>query len=262
MTEPLGVAVVGLGVGEAHARAYAALERCDVRWLYDLDESRAHALQRALGRGRVARSFAEILDDRDVGLVSIASYDDAHCDQVVRALGAGKHVFVEKPLSRTIEELRQVKQAWQRAGRHLASNLILRAAPLYGWLRRAIDEGELGTLYAFDGDYLYGRIHKITDGWRGEVPDYSVMHGGGVHLVDLMLWLTGERPTRVAAAGNRIATTGTTFRRIGTSTSCACSGPVAHSFTMTRARGFIPRAIRIACRARSTARRCPRRKAI
>ena len=36
--------------------------------------------------------------------------------------------------------------------------------------------------------------------------------GGGIHLVDLMLWLTGERPTRVAAAGNRISTEGTAFR--------------------------------------------------
>jgi len=94
----------------------------------------------------------------------------------------------------------------------LGVNLVLRGAPLYQWLRQAIAAGELGEIYAIDGDYLYGRLHKITDGWRSQVADYSVMQGGGVHLVDLMLWLTGQRPVSATAAGNRIATSGTAFR--------------------------------------------------
>jgi predicted dehydrogenase len=89
---------------------------------------------------------------------------------------------------------------------------VLRAAPLYRFARDEVTRGALGAVYAFDGDYLYGRLHKITEGWRGDVDDYSVMLGGGIHLVDLMLWITGERPSRVAAAGNRIATEGTKFR--------------------------------------------------
>jgi predicted dehydrogenase len=208
----LGVGVVGLGVGEAHARTYAAIPACELRWLHDLDRTRAEALGASLGDVRIAAGYDDILADSHVQLVSIASYDDAHFPQVLRALDAGKHVFVEKPLSRSLDELRAVKTAWQRAERHLASNLVLRAAPLYTWLRQAIADGQLGDVYAFDGDYLYGRLHKITDGWRRDVPDYSVMQGGGVHLVDLMLWLTGERPTRVSATGNRIATAGTAFR--------------------------------------------------
>jgi predicted dehydrogenase len=209
----LGVGVVGLGVGEAHARTYASIPACELRWLHDLDRSRAEALGATLGDVRIAAGYDDILADTHVQLVSIASYDDAHFPQVMKALDAGKHVFVEKPLSRSLHELRAIKDAWQRAKRHLASNLILRAAPLYTWLRRAIADGELGEIYAFDGDYLYGRLHKITDGWRRDVPDYSVMEGGGVHLVDLMLWLTGEQPTRVCAMGNRIATAGTAFRQ-------------------------------------------------
>jgi predicted dehydrogenase len=123
-------------------------------------------------------------------------------------------VFVEKPLCRTEQELRAIKSAWCTGGsaRHLASNLVLRAAPLYQWLREAIQAGELGEVYAFDGDYLYGRLHKITSGWRSTEDHYSVMLGGGVHLVDLMLWLTGERPQSVTASGNRISTRNTAFR--------------------------------------------------
>ena len=56
--------------------------------------------------------------------------------------------------------------------------------------------GVFGRIYAFEGDYLYGRMFKITNGWRRNIPDYSVMTGGGIHLIDLFLWLTGEK-TRI-----------------------------------------------------------------
>jgi predicted dehydrogenase len=70
----------------------------------------------------------------------------------------------------------------------------------------------MGEVFAFDGDYLYGRLSKITDGWRAEVEDYSVMAGGGIHLVDLLLWITGQRPTVVSALGNRLCAKETRFR--------------------------------------------------
>ena len=73
--------------------------------------------------------------------------------------------------------------------------------------------GELGTLYHAEGDYDYGRRHKLTDGWRGAEPAYSVVLGGAIHLVDLLLWLTGERPDAVdRAVGGGIATRGTALR--------------------------------------------------
>lgn len=200
-------------MGVEHARAYLRTGACVLRCVHDLDAGRMGRVQGELGQGRAAQSFEDILADDLVDVVSIASYDDAHAAHVVAALKAGKHVFVEKPLCRSVEELRAVKAAWLAGGdRHLASNLVLRAAPLYQWLRRAVVAGELGEVYAFDGDYLYGRLHKITDGWRGHVDDYSVMQGGGVHLVDLMLWLTGQKPVSVTAVGNRICTAGTAFR--------------------------------------------------
>ena len=206
----LTAAVVGLGVGEQHARALAALPTARLAWLCDLDPARAERLAGELGQGRVAPTLDAILADPAVDLVVLATYDDQHAAQVVAALRAGKHVFCEKPLCRTLDEARAIVRA--RGDRHLACNLILRAAPLYRWLQGAIRAGELGEIYAIDGDYLYGRLDKITDGWRGTVDDYSVIQGGGVHLVDLMMWLTGERPARVTAVGNRIVTRDTAFR--------------------------------------------------
>ena len=207
----LGVAVVGLGVGEQHAAAYVGLPGCRLLWAYDLDPIKMNQVIDRLGAGNPASSFDAILQDPDVDLVSIASYDQMHHAQVVAALRAGKHVFVEKPLCQSALELGEIHAAWRASGRLLRCNLILQAAPAYRWLRDAIARGELGDLYAIDGDYLYGRLDKITTGWRSDVPNYSVMVGGGIHLVDLMVWLSGDRPDRVATVGNRIVTRDTTY---------------------------------------------------
>lgn len=212
MRNPLNVAVIGLGVGEQHARTYHQLPDCRLRWLYDLDKARALALCEALGTGRVAEDENTIFTDPEVDIVSIASFDQDHFNHVIQALQNCKHLFVEKPLCRNIEELTQIKRQWVKAGTpSIESNLILRAAPIYRWLRKLIFSGDLGEIYSFDGDYLYGRLHKITEGWRKNVADYSVMAGGGIHLVDLMIWLTGQLPVSVATIGNRICTTDTDF---------------------------------------------------
>lgn len=210
----LGIGVVGLGVGERHARAFAAHPQCELKSLYDLDRNRAVALAALLPPAVVASSYDEMLADASIDAIAIASFDDAHYEQVTAALDAGKHVFVEKPISRTLEELADIRRRWSAGGHRLRlrSNLVLRAAPMYGWLREQIRGGVFGEVYAFDGDYLYGRVHKLTDGWRGGVGEYSVMEGGGVHLIDLMLWLTGERPVTVTASANKIATRGSAFR--------------------------------------------------
>lgn len=213
MNRPLGVAVVGLGIGEQHARMYATLPSCKVKLLIDLDGARAENLAAEFQGSDAASDFDDALSRDDIDVISIASYDEAHFDQVMRALSAGKHVFVEKPLCRTADELAQIRSALDaNASLHLASNMVLRGADLYRWLREEISTGAFGEIYAFDGDYLYGRLHKITEGWRHETDDYSVMLGGGIHMIDLMLWLTGQRPESVQAVGNRICTRDTAFK--------------------------------------------------
>ena len=49
----------------------------------------------------------------------------------------------------------------------------------------------MGRLYYLEGDYAYGRLPKILSGWRAEIPIYSVVHGGAIHIIDLLLWLGG-----------------------------------------------------------------------
>lgn len=204
----LGVGVAGLGIGEQHVRAYSALFSCEVRSVYDLDASRSERLTAEFPKIKVAKQFQDMVDDPNIDILSIASFDDAHHGQVLAALRGGKHVFVEKPMCRTPGELSEIKSLWlsKEGSLKLHSNLILRTAPLYRWARAQIQGGAWGEIYSFDGDYLYGRIHKITEGWRKDVKEYSVFQGGGIHIADLLLWMTGDRPVSVNASGNRIST--------------------------------------------------------
>jgi predicted dehydrogenase len=210
----LVVGVVGLGVGEQHALSYARHPAVARVLLCDHDLGRVASVSSRVDKSAAAASFDALIGDSSVDLVSIASFDDAHFGQVVAALSAGKHVFVEKPLCRTLGELAEIKRLWAAAGGklQLGSNLILRTAPLYSWLRESVARGDLGELYAFDGDYLYGRLHKVTDGWRRDVVNYSVMQGGGIHLIDLLLWISRQRPRSVSATGNRVCSRGSDFR--------------------------------------------------
>jgi predicted dehydrogenase len=209
----LGVAIVGLGVGRQHAEAFGALQECVVRAVVDLDQGLAEETAARYPGCTPYTSFDAAIERSDIDVVSIASFDDVHFEQVTRSFAAGKHVFVEKPLCRSADELSEIRAWLKRSPQlRLASNLVLRGADLYRWLRAEIKSGAFGEIYAFDGDYLYGRLHKLTSGWRGERGGYSVMLGGGIHVIDLMLWLTNQQPKSVTAVSNRIVTRDTSFR--------------------------------------------------
>jgi len=210
----LRAGVIGLGVGEQHVKAYLRNPHCNVVAICDFSEEKLALAKKQYPNIYLTKNAEDLISDQDIDIISIASYDDAHADQVISALNAAKHVFVEKPLCQTRNQAIQIKQVWesQKTPLKLGCNLILREAPLYKWLRNKIQDGLFGSIYAFDGEYLYGRLQKITDGWRNNVKDYSVMEGGGIHMIDLMLWLTGQRPRTVVTAGNRICSEGTKFQ--------------------------------------------------
>jgi predicted dehydrogenase len=208
----LGIGVIGLGVGEQHARAFSAHPQCQVTALCDRDSAKLSAVARAMPGTRCYNVAEQLIDDPSVQVVSIASNDDDHAPQILRALRAGKHVFAEKPLCLSGGDLAEIVRTWRAAGgARLSTNTLLRRSPRFRWLKRAIDSGNLGTLFYIEGDYVYGRLHKLTDGWRGRVPNYSVTLGGGIHVVDLLLWLSGERPVEVTAYGSNLGSAGTGF---------------------------------------------------
>jgi len=209
----LKAAVIGLGVGEQHIVGYELDSRCKVTTLCDFDPTKlAQVASRYPGKNLCQRA-EDVIANPDIDIVSIATYEDAHCEQVVAAVEMGKHVFVEKPLCISFAELEKIVCSLRAHPEvSLSSNFILRRTPRFIELKRQVDAGLLGDLYYMEGDYDYGRLHKLTDGWRGKIANYSVVHGGGIHLIDLLCWLHGDLVEEVFAYGTKTFTQNTKFR--------------------------------------------------
>ncbi len=214
MNSPLlKIGIIGLGVGEQHIAGYQQDSRCEVVALCDFNKTKLLEVGARNPNVTLYADAESILCNPEIDVVSIASFDTFHFEQIMLAIQNDKHVFVEKPICLFQCELNKIKQALQnKPNIRLSSNLILRRESRFRELYKRIVSGELGELYYLEGDYDYGRLSKLTNSWRGEIPFYSVTHGGGIHLIDLILWLTSQIPNEVCAFGNAISSKGTPFR--------------------------------------------------
>ena len=220
MKDNLNAGVIGLGVGESHITGLQVHPRCKVSTICDLNEEVLQTVGQRYPSCQLTVNPLSILDDPNIDIVCIASYDDAHESQVLRALRNNKHVFVEKPLCLSGKELNNIADELNSKP-HLSfsSNHILRKTPRFAELKERISSNLLGEIFHMEGSYDYGRLHKLTDGWRGQIPNYSVTLGGGIHVIDLMLWLSGKKVSSVFARGNNIATSISQFEGLSLTTS-------------------------------------------
>ncbi|OGL70620.1 hypothetical protein A3B32_03605 [Candidatus Uhrbacteria bacterium RIFCSPLOWO2_01_FULL_53_9] len=209
----LRAAVIGLGVGEQHIKGYEQHPSCEVVALCDMDEAKLKEVGTRHPGLRLETDPNTILEDPSIDVVSIATYDDVHYEQIMSALNHGKQVFAEKPLVQTREHAQDIRATLRAHPElRLSSNLILRQSPRFLSVKKLCEEGVLGELIYMEADYESGRLHKITDGWRGKIDGYSGVFGGGVHVIDLLLWITGDDVVEVSAYGNAIASRGSGFQ--------------------------------------------------
>jgi predicted dehydrogenase/threonine dehydrogenase-like Zn-dependent dehydrogenase len=143
-----------------------------------------------------AASADDVLDDKDVNLVVIATRHDLHAELARRALLKGKHVFVEKPLALNDEELESVLDAAANSDGQLMVGFNRRFSPLARAAREFFDgrREPLSISYRVNA----GRIpksHWLQDPREGG----GRIIGEGCHFVDLMQYLTGSLVTRVYA---------------------------------------------------------------
>jgi len=188
---PLGVGIIGAGVGGAQARGFLADRRVGKVVLCDVAADRLAERAGELGIEETTTDWHQIVSRDDVDLVSVASPDHLHAEMAVAALEAGKHVLCEKPMTGTLAEARQVIGAVERSGRKLMVNNVLRFFPRFQHVKRMVDSGELGRIYAAEGDYLHNIVDLIRDGWRGP-HRHSAATGSGVHMIDLLRWIVGD----------------------------------------------------------------------
>lgn len=195
-TGKIGYAVLGLGIGMAHADAAYASREADLVAVCDIDQTRLDRAARAYPGVVCYRDFEQLLADDRVDIISVCLPSAMHADFAVRCMEAGKHVLVEKPLDITPERALMIEEARRRTGRVCGVVHQNRFnADMYP-IREALEAGRLGRLILGTFAVKWYREQSYYDrgGWRGTWE----MDGGGslmnqsIHTVDLMQWLMGE----------------------------------------------------------------------
>jgi predicted dehydrogenase len=157
---------------------------------------------------RLLDSYAALLADKEIEAVVLATPHSAHCEQIIAAAKAGKHVFVEKPLGVDLSESRAAAQACEKGGVTLAVGYNWRFQPALREAKRMLDDGRLGRLVHIEGNFCGPSAYRFArEHWRHdphEVPAGG-MTGRGVHVVDAMLFLAGSPIGSVYAQSGRLA---------------------------------------------------------
>jgi predicted dehydrogenase len=187
------VGVVGLGYwGPNLARNFAGMPGADLRWCSDLSPARRERLAPQFPSARFTDRLEDLLEDPDLDAVVLATSVPTHFELARRALEAGKHVFVEKPLAQSAAEARELAALAESTGRTLMVGHLLRFHPGVIKLRELIESGELGDVY-----YLYGNRQNL-----GKVrSDENALWSLGAHDISVLLYLLGQQPLELSARG-------------------------------------------------------------
>ena len=190
---PVAVGVVGLGHwGPGLARNFAALPGCVLRWLCDADASRLERWHRHFPSARATTDIEELLADDSLDAIAIATPVPTHAPLALRALAAGKHCFVEKPLAHDLASCEQVVAAAAEAQRIVMVGHLLEYHPGVVKLAELVREGQLGALR-----YLYSQRTNL-----GKLrSDENVLWSLGPHDVSVVLAIVGEEPCECYAVG-------------------------------------------------------------
>lgn len=192
----LGYAVLGLGIGMAHCEGAALSENAELVAVCDLDRARLEKAKAQYPEVTLYEDFEELLKDERVDIISVCLPSAMHADFAVRAMRAGKHVLVEKPLDITPERAALIEQARLETGMTCGVVHQNRFSFNMQAIKHAVEEGKIGRVLLGTFAVKWYREQKYYDrgGWRGTWE----MDGGGslmnqaVHTVDLMQWMMGE----------------------------------------------------------------------
>ena len=227
MAEPIGVGVIGLGfMGQTHVRAWQGADAPDqeVRLVAVADRSAERLTGRVAATGNIEtggdgdaeqlfdpdqvrgyREADELLADRAVHVVSICTHTQTHVDLALRALAAGKHVLVEKPVAVEAAAVHRLAEAADHAasahGLLCMPAMCIRYWPAYAWLAERVRDRSLGPVRSA----VFQRL-GTRPAWAPEFYTDRAKTGGAlvdlhIHDADFITHCFG-RPRCVSAVGD------------------------------------------------------------
>lgn len=201
MERPVNIALVGLGYwGPNVLRNLQELEEAEVSYVCDLRrEPLAHALRR-YPTLRAIRDLDSVLSDPTVEAIALCTPVATHYALAARALAAGKHVFVEKPLASSSGEALELIEAADAADLVLMPGHTFLYSPPVTLSRELIQSGQLGEIYFITTSRVNLGLHQ---------PDVSVVWDLAPHDFSILRYWLDEVPTRVSALSRSCMVEGT-----------------------------------------------------
>jgi predicted dehydrogenase len=204
MSKPLRVLVVGVGnMGASHARAYRNLDGFELAGLCARNIAARTDLPAAWADVPRFSDYETALATVKPDVVSINTFPDTHADYAVRAIEAGAHVFVEKPLAETVAAAQRVVDAAIAHNRKLVVGYILRVHP--SWTKFIEIARTLGKPLVMRMNLNQQSIGQAWNWHRNLMASMSPLVDCGVHYVDVMCQMTQSRPVRVHGIGAHLS---------------------------------------------------------
>ncbi len=202
--QKIDIIVVGCGnMGTSHARAYHKLEDFNIVGLVDRNQDNLDRLTREMGNYPVFTDFEVALSETKPDAVCICTYPGTHAEFSIKALEAGCHVFVEKPIAETVDDANAVVDAANKAGKKVVVGYILRHHP--GWKKFIEIAGELGKPLVMRMNLNQQSTGKEWKVHKSIMEAMSPIVDCGVHYVDVMCQMTKANPISVSAIGARLS---------------------------------------------------------
>lgn len=203
----LRIGLVGTGAIAqiVHLPLLKELPGADVAALCDVHDNKARALADRLDVPHVFQRYEDLLDSDTVDAIVICTPNNAHQEQAIAALEAGKHVLVERPLALDAAGASAVVSAAEKADRTLMVAYNNRFRPDTRGVKSFVTSGELGEIFTIHGTWFNRKVRPKRKTWR-----HSREAGGGafmdlgVQVLDLCLWMLDyPSATRVCAHLNQ-----------------------------------------------------------
>ncbi|UCF69635.1 MAG: Gfo/Idh/MocA family oxidoreductase [Acidobacteriota bacterium] len=190
----MGIGVVGCGYwGPNLIRNFHQLRGSRVVQLADLDEKRLNHMEELYPEVQTTTDYEQLVQNDEIDAVVVATPVDRHAEVGLAALQAGKHVLVEKPMTRTSEEARRLIDEAKKRDRVLMVGHVFEFTESVRKCKSILDDGTLGDLYYINSQRLNLGLFRndVNVIWDLAPHDFSI----------LLNLLGGKRPRGVRAIG-------------------------------------------------------------
>lgn len=193
------IAVVGAGYwGPNLIRNFFALKNCTEMWVCDQATHRLDYMKQRFPTCKYTTNYDEVLKSNVDGVV-VATPVGTHYELAKKAIDAGKHVFVEKPLAASVADAHDLVERADKAKRALMVGHTFLYSPPVLKVKELIDKGELGRVFFVTSMRVNLGLHQ---------KDVSVIWDLAPHDFSILFHWLGERPCKVSATGNAFVVPG------------------------------------------------------